>query len=67
MKVFLQVKRLGNAFTRTCLNLKHTEEKYDIIRKRHGNGRSAPCQTPQCIKMFNILFKILQIGMKIHI
>ena len=25
------------------------------------------CPTPHCIKMFNILFKNLQIGMKIHI
>ena len=61
------MKRLGNAFTRTCLNLKHTEEKYDNIRKHHGNWRSAPCPTPHCIKMFNILFKNLQIEMKIHI
>ena len=50
-----------------ALNLKLTEEKYDNIRKHHGNGRSAPCPTPHCIKMFNILFKNLQIGMKIHI
>ena len=67
MKVFLQVKRLGNVFTGTCLNLKHTEKKYDNIRKHHGNGHSAPCPTPHCIKIFNILFKNLQIGMKIHI
>ena len=67
MKVFLHVKQLGNAFTRTCLNLKHTEEKYDDIRKHHGNERSAPCPTPHCIKMFDILFKNLHIGMKIHI
>ena len=67
MKVFLQVKRLENVFTGTCLNLKHTEKKYDNIRKHHGNGRSDPCPTPHCIKMFNILFKNLQIGMKIHI
>ena len=67
MKVFLQVKRLWNAFTRTCLNLKHTEKKYDNIREHHGNGHSAPCPTPHCIKMFNILFKNLQIGMKVHI
>ena len=66
MKVFLQVKRLGNAFTRTFLNLKYTDEKYDVIRKHHENGRSAPCPTPHCIKMFNILLKNLQIGMKIH-
>ena len=58
---------LGNVFTMTCLNLKHIEEKYDNIRKQYGNGRSAPCQTPHCIQMFNILFKNLKIGMKIHI
>ena len=67
MKVFLQVKQLANAFTMTCLNLKHTEEKYDNIRKHYGNGRSAPCPTPHCIKMLNILVENLHIGMKIHI
>ena len=67
MKVFLQVKQLGNDFTRTSLNLKHTEENYDNVQKQHGNGRSAPCPSLNYIKMLNILIKNLQIGMKIHI
>ena len=62
MKVFLQVKRLGNAFARTCLNLKLTEEKYDNIRYITEMGAVLRAQHP-----FNILFKNLQIGMKIHI
>ena len=66
-KVFLQVKRLGNAFPRTCLNLKHTEEKYDNIRKHLGNGHSVPWPSPHCKQMSNSLFKNLQIGMKIPI
>ena len=46
MKVFLQVKRLGNVFTRMCLNVKHTNDKYDHIRKHHGMGAVLRAQHP---------------------
>ena len=36
---------------------KHIEDKCDNIRKRRGNGRSAPGRTPHCIRIINILFK----------
>ena len=54
------------ALSWTFLNLKRFEDYCNGIRKRHGNGHSAPCTTHYCIKMFNILFKSLHFGMKIH-
>ena len=50
-------------FTGTCLNLKHTEEKYDTIRKYHAELRAKLAPTPHCIKLLHILFKNLQITM----
>ena len=65
-KVFLLVKRLENDLYKDVFKLKHFKDTYDNFRKSRTNGRSAPCPTPHCIKMFNILFQNLKIGMKIH-
>ena len=40
IKVFLQVKRLGKGLYKDVFKLKHIDEKYDNIRKPHGNGRT---------------------------
>ena len=54
-KVFVQVKRMEKDLYMDVFEIKRNENKCDKIRKRHGNGRSAPCLAPHCIKMFNIL------------
>ena len=48
--MFLKVKWLGKGFYIDVFKLKHLEDKCDNIRKRYGNGRSAPRPTPHCIK-----------------
>ena len=53
-------------FTWACLNLQKIEDKFNNVRKRHRNGRSAPFRTSHCIKSMNILLNNLPIGMKIH-
>ena len=46
MKVFLQVKLLGNAFKKTCLNLKHNEESMIILENISEMGAVLRAQHP---------------------